>query len=150
MAREVTLTDAAVFTVPVVIAAEMTLRPDTDLLEYVCAENPRDRQHLVGRTEAERAVTVAPAILATYDLERRAGFGIREVRVTLEDGQLWADLNGKGRLPLVPLTQRSFSPRRIGTYEFVVDERGIVTHLLTHSAEEVVRANRRPDGAAPR
>lgn len=34
------------------------------------------------------------------------------------------------------------SPRLIGTYEFVMDEKGVVTHLFTHSAEEVVRANR--------
>lgn len=32
--------------------------------------------------------------------------------------------------------------RQIGTYEFVMNDQGVVTHLFTHSAEEVLRANR--------
>jgi len=149
--RQVTLEDPEVFTTPVTVAAEMTLVADTDLLEYVCAENPKDRAHLVGRTSEEKTVTVAPEILAkyvgVYELERSAAFGIRVINVSLENGRLWADLNGKGRLPLVPLSERMFSPRLIGTYEFVLDDQGVVTHLLSHSAEEVLRANRR--GATP-
>jgi len=144
--REVIVEDPRVFTAPVTVKAEMTLAADTDLLEYVCNENPKDRDHLVGRTTTEASVVVPQETLATYvgvyEFERSAAFGIRAIKVTLENGQLWVDLNGKGRLPLVPLSERLFSPRLIGTYEFVVDDRGVVTHLLSHSAEEVLRANR--------
>ena len=47
-----------------------TLVPDTDLLEYVCAENERDRPKLIGTaTEVRKQYTpvkVAPAVLAQY------------------------------------------------------------------------------------
>jgi hypothetical protein len=147
--REVTLEDRGAFNAPITIRADMTLAPDTDLLEYVCNENPRDRDraHLVGRTADERRVVVPPELLAKYvgiyDLERPAGFGIRTIEITREGDQLWVALNGRGRLPMTPLSNRMFSPRLIGTYEFVMDGQGTVTHLLTHSAEEVVRANKR-------
>jgi len=147
--RQVTLEDPRAYNAPVTIRADMTLAPDTDLLEFVCNENPRDRdrQHLVGRTAEERAVVVPPELLAkyvgVYELERPAGFGIRTIEITREGNQLWVALNGRGRLPMTPLSERMFSPRLIGTYEFVMDAQGTVTHLLTHSAEEVVRANKR-------
>jgi len=147
--RQVTLLDPGAFNAPITIRADMTLAPDTDLLEYVCNENPRDRDraHLVGRTADERAVVVPPELLAryvgVYELERPAGFGIRTIEITSEGNQLWVALNGRGRLPMTPLSERMFSPRLIGTYEFVMDAQGTVTHLLTHSAEEVVRANKR-------
>ena len=147
--REVTLRDPGAFNAPITIRADMALAPDTDLLEFVCNENPRDRDRgsLVGRTAEERRVVVAPELLAkyvgVYDLERPAGFGIRTIEITRDGDQLWVALNGRGRLPMTPLSDRMFSPRLIGTYEFVMDAQGTVTHLLTHSAEEVVRANKR-------
>ena len=147
--REITLQDPGAFSAPIGIRGNMMLVPDTDLLEYVCNENPRDRDgaHLVGRTADERRVVVAPELLAkyvgVYELERPAGFGIRTIEITREGDQLWVALNGRGRLPMTPLSDRMFSPRLIGTYEFVMDAQGTVTHLLTHSAEEVVRANKR-------
>jgi hypothetical protein len=50
---------------------------------------------------------------------------------------------GKGKIPMIPLSQTSFSPRLLGTYEFVKDGSGRVTHMLVHSAEEVLTAARR-------
>jgi hypothetical protein len=37
-----------------------------------------------------------------------------------------------------------FSPRLLGTYEFVMNDRGDVTHLLAHGVEGSLRAVRRP------
>jgi hypothetical protein len=144
MQRQVTLDDPGVFAKPIAIATAMTLSADTELLEYVCAENPKDRAHLVGRTTEERAINVPAATLAryvgVYETEGDANFGIRRFEVSLSAGVLLLDLNGKGRLPLTPLSETMFSPRLLGTYEFVVDREGRVTHLLAHSAEEVVKA----------
>jgi hypothetical protein len=53
-------------------------------------------------------------------------------------------MGGKGKIPMIPLSQTSFSPRLLGTYEFVKDGNGRVTHMLIHSAEEVLTAMRRP------
>ncbi len=150
MHREVTVMDPETFTKPITIAAEMTLTPDTELLEYVCAETPRERFHLVGRTTKEKNVKVAPEILAkyvgVYDFQDANAFGIRTVNVKLSSGQLFVDFNGKGKVPLVPMSQTMFSPRLLGTYEFVMDDHGVVTHLLTHGVESTSKAIRRPDG----
>src|SRR6266566_2567620 len=50
----------------VVLKAE--LAPDTELLEYVCNENEKSRQHLVGTAsdDLKNSVKVAPEVLARY------------------------------------------------------------------------------------
>ena len=45
---------------------------------------------------------------------------------------------------MIPLSQTMFSPRLLGTYEFIKDANGRVTQMLVHSAEEVLTAVRRP------
>lgn len=46
---DVTIDDPWAYTTPFSIRYTQTLTPDTDLLEYVCAENEKDRVHLVGQ-----------------------------------------------------------------------------------------------------
>ena len=106
----------------------------------------------MGRTTEEKAVTVAPQVLAkyvgVYEVASATAADTRGPRtvfsVTLSDGDLLLDFGGKGKVPMIPLSQTTFSPRLLGTYEFVTDERGIVTHMLVHSAEEVLKAVRKP------
>jgi hypothetical protein len=43
---EITFVDPKVFTQPVTIKFGFVLRPTTDLIEYFCAENEKDREHL--------------------------------------------------------------------------------------------------------
>jgi hypothetical protein len=151
MDLQITLEDPAAYAKPWTVSAGGALAADTELIEYVCAENEKDRAHLVGRTSAEKKVTVAPEILAKY-------VGIYEVRspnqfdglvgrnvfsVTLADGELFIDLQGKGKVPMIPLSETLFSPRLLGTYEFVKDDKGEVAYMLVHSAEEVLKAVRR-------
>jgi hypothetical protein len=70
--------------------------------------------------------------------------GARQIfTVTLDGDQLLLDMRGKGKIPMIPLSQTLFSPRLLGTYEFVKDANGKVTHMLVHSAEEVLTATRR-------
>jgi hypothetical protein len=148
----VTLQDPGVYARPWTVAAGGSLAPDTELLEFVCAENEKDRAHLLGRTTAEQAVTVAPQVLAkyvgVYEVASPSAADTRGPRtvfaVTLSDGELLLDIGGKGKVPMIPLSQTTFSPRLLGTYEFVGDDRGNVTHMLVHSAEEVLRAVRKP------
>jgi len=147
---QVTFDDPRVYAKPWTVAGEGTLAADTDLIEYVCAENEKDRAHLVGRTEDERRVTVAPAVLATYVgvYEVRAGARNADTArtvftVSLEDGQLFLDFGGHGHVPMIPLSQTMFSPRWLGTYEFIPSADGVVHQMLVHSAEEVLVAARR-------
>jgi len=139
---QVTLVDPTVYAKPWTLSAGGGLAPDTELLEYVCAENEKDRSHLVGRTAEEKTVVVAPAVLATYVGVYRTGAQV--FNISLSDGQLLVDFRGQGKVPMIPLSQTMFSPRLLGTYEFVKNDRGIVTHMLVHSAEEVLRAERLP------
>jgi len=148
---QVTLDDAAVYATPLTVSAGGNFVADTDLIEFVC-ENEKDRVHLVGRTEAEKKVVVSRATLATYvgtyDVtDSRApivGRARQVFAVTLDGDSLFLDMGGKGKIPMIPLSQTSFSPRLLGTYEFVKDGSGRVTHMLVHSAEEVLTAVRRP------
>jgi hypothetical protein len=150
--RQITVIDPKTFNKPITVASDMTLTPDTELLEYVCAETPRERFHLVGRTPEEQNVRIAPATLAkyvgVYDFEEATTFGIQTLNVSLSGSQLFVDFNGKGKVPLVPLSATMFSPRLLGTYEFVIDDRGVVTHVLTHGVESTSKAIRRRDVTA--
>ena len=150
MDRQVTLDDPTVYAKPITLSGGGNFVADTDLIEYVC-ENEKDRAHLVGRTAQEKAVVVPREVLATYvgvyDVtDSRApivGRARQVFTVTLDGDQLFLDMGGKGKIPMIPLSQTSFSPRLLGTYEFVKDSNGRVTRMLVHSAEEVLTAVRR-------
>ena len=151
MDLQVTINDPQAYAKPWTVSAGGTLAADTELLEYVCAENEKDRVHLIGRTEAEKKVIVAPEVLAkyvgVYEVSSESAFDTRAPRnvfsITLVNGELILDLQGKGKVPMIPLSETEFSPRLLGTYQFIKNDRGVVTHMLVHSAEEVLTAVRK-------
>jgi hypothetical protein len=143
---DVTFDDPKAYSKPWTVNLKVNLAPDTEMLEYVCAENEKDRSHLVGRTAEEKKVTVAPEILAKYvgiyeapGVDGNTGVATR-FTVTLAGDQLFIDIGGKGNLPLTPLSETTFSPRLLGTYEFVKNAQGVVTHLVAYSTEGDVHA----------
>lgn len=144
--RRITLTDAKVFNRPITISSDLNLVPDTELLEYVCAETPADRYDLSGPAQP---VHVAPEILAKYvgeyEFEGANPFRYRTMTITLVDGQLYADFNGKGRVLMAPISDTMFSPRLLGTFEFVTDASGAVTHVMAHSIAASFKIVRRRD-----
>ena len=150
--RQVTLTDPEAFARPIVVDSDMILTADTELLEYVCAETPRERFALAGRTESEKQVKVPVAVLdkyvGSYELVGENAFGIRTLTVSRSGDRLFIDFNGKGRTPLVALSLTMFSPRLLGTYEFVTDAGGTVTHLMVHGVESTEKAVRKRESAA--
>ncbi|HUK36753.1 MAG TPA: hypothetical protein VLV86_22715 [Vicinamibacterales bacterium] len=147
---QVALDDPTIYAKPITLSAGGNFVADTDLIEFVC-ENEKDRVHLIGRTAQEKTVVVPREVLATYvgvydvtDSRSPIVGRPRQVfTVTLDGNQLLLDMGGKGKIPMIPLSQTSFSPRLLGTYEFVKDGSGRVTHMLVHSAEEVLTARRR-------
>jgi hypothetical protein len=145
--RRITVTDAKVFNKPIRISSDLTLVPDTELLEYVCAETPRDRFHLTG---SSGTVRVAPEMLAkyvgVYDFEGPNPFNFRTLTLSLSGSQLFADFNGKGHIPMVAMSDTMFSPRLLGTYEFFTDEHGAVTHIMAHGINASTKIVRRRDG----
>ncbi|HEY7638777.1 MAG TPA: hypothetical protein VH814_03550 [Steroidobacteraceae bacterium] len=144
--RRITLTDAETFNKPITISSDLNLVPDTELLEYVCTETPADRYSFSGPAEP---VHIAPELLAKYvgeyQFEEDNPFHYRTMTISLHDGQLYADFNGKGRVLMAPINDTMFSPRLLGTFEFVSDASGAVTHVLAHSIAVTYRIVRRRD-----
>jgi hypothetical protein len=131
------------------VRVKATMVPDTDLLEFVCAENERDRPRLVGTlTEVRTAftpVTVAPAVLAryvgTYDFRFPENPTIPSLMsVTLADGTLRL-----GGAPLVAISDTKFLWGS-NPLEFVSDQQGRVTHFVTIFVEGDLVARKMPDG----
>jgi len=147
---EETIDDPKVFNKPFTIRISARYLPDTDLIEYVCAENEKDRAHLVGKISDDRSVPVkvASEVLAKY--AGRYDFRFPEnpsvpvpVTVTLSDGQLLVDWFG-ATVPLIPLSSTTFSLAGAPA-AFFTDDRGAVRHMTVEFAEGDLKAVRLPD-----
>jgi hypothetical protein len=49
MEIQITIDDPKAYTKPWTVTLPLVLQPDTEILEYICSENERDLQHLVGK-----------------------------------------------------------------------------------------------------
>jgi hypothetical protein len=143
-----TFSDPEIYSRPMNVKVAGTLIPDTDLLEYVCAENEKDRPKLIGTLSEVRKqhtpVKVAPAILAQYvgdyDFRFPENPTISSVwQVTLADGTLF--LSGA---PLIPISETRFL---FGSnpLEFVKDKQGRVTHFFITFVEGDLVGRKLPD-----
>jgi hypothetical protein len=118
---------------------------DTELLEYVCAENEKDRVHFVGKNsdDTKNAVKLSPEILkkyvGTYEVPNTPGL----LNVVLEDGGLKVSVNGGFKLLMTPLSETSFAGPMGAQIEFVKNENGDVTQMVTHLVEGDFPANRK-------
>jgi len=138
----VRLDDPKAYAAPWTVRVNVTLAPGTEFIEYVCGESEKS-EHLVGRSEQEKKVVVARETLekyvGTYEATPRGSV----YRVTLSGGELFLDIDGKGHIPFVLLSENSFSPRLGGTFVFYTNDRGEVTHLVAEGADAVITAVRK-------
>ena len=148
MEIEETFEDPEIYSRPMTVNVKATLVADTDLLEYVCAENEKDRGRLIGTlSEVQKQFTpiaVAPDILAkyvgTYDFRFPENPTIPSMMsVTLTDDAL--------RLGGAPLTPISPSRFLFGSnpIEFIEDKHGRVTHFVGTFVEGELVGKRVPD-----
>ena len=130
---EVELHDPALYTAPWKATIEAQLAADTELLEYVCAENKTFHEHWVGtRSDAERSeVAIAADTLAKYagTYTERPPFWqgaavARVFEIRLADGALFL-----GQTRLQPQSETVFVNGGLAI-EFVMDSRGVPTHLF--------------------
>lgn len=147
---EKTLEDPKALTKPLVVPLKLELDADTEMIEYVCAENERDRQHLVGKAadDLKNAVTVAPQILAkyagAYDFKppERPELTI-VMNVTLDGDKLVMDMDGGPKRPITPLSEtRFFFAEGGATLEFVKDDEGAITAMTFSIVEGTFKAPR--------
>jgi hypothetical protein len=145
---EETFTDPEFYNQPLSAKVTGTLVPDTDLLEYVCAENERDRPKLIG-TSAEikkqyTPVKVAPDVLAQY----AGSYDFRFPENPTIPSMMQVALNGDtlflGPVPLVPISESRFllGPNPM---EFVKDKEGRVTHFSATFVEGDLIGKKVPD-----
>jgi hypothetical protein len=124
------------FTVP----SKADLVVDTEMLEYVCAENQKDVDHLVGKASDEKknAVKVSPQVLAKY-----AGIysfkdptdpaNVMKFNVTQNGDTLYLDIGGKDKQEMIALSEVTFSMMGI-KIDFAPD------HLIFHIVEGDMKA----------
>jgi hypothetical protein len=146
-----TIDDPKAFNKPFTITIKAEIVPDTEVLEYVCAENEKDHRHLVGTVSDSKppAVTVASEVLARYVGSYEFAFPENPTvpatyNVTMSGGALFMDTEGKGETPLIPVSETVFY-LRAARIEFVKDDRGAVTHFTRTWAEGDLKYMRKPD-----
>lgn len=151
MDLQVTLDDPNAFKEPWIVPIKLELDADTEPLEYVCAENERDRPHLVGKAsdESKNEVKVSPEVLSRYvgayefKPPERPELTI-VLNVSLADGKLMLDQNGGPKAPLTPSSETKFFLPAGGIHiEFVKDDQGAVTHLIAQIVEGEIKAVRK-------
>jgi hypothetical protein len=130
---------------PLEVKIKLELDADTEMLEYVCNENEKDRQHIVGkRSDFEKdQVAIAPEILAkyagTYLFDERNALGPR-VKVSVEDGKLVIESRtGKNRM--TALSQTHFVAN-FGYVDFTTDDQGVASSLTATIPEGGFKAER--------
>ena len=135
---EVTLDDRGLYANPVRLKLTAELTADTEMLEYVCNENTRSRDRMVGKlSDAQRSeVTIEADILRKhagryaeqmpYWLDSNVQ---RTFEIVFSDGALFLEQRGGGRTRLVPQSETVFLNGGL-RLEFIRDSRGVTTHLL--------------------
>jgi hypothetical protein len=132
---ELTVDDPKTFTRPWTMHAELLFDADTDLLEFVCNENEKSRQHFV-RPQNTSEFRVEPAVLAKYvgTYEVMGPRGLQTLIVMLENDHLTMTVAGRGTARLIAQSATMFQSRG-AVIEFVTNEKGEVTHLIGHAVE---------------
>ena len=132
---QMTVDDAKTFTRPWTVTTELVFQPDTELLEYVCNENEKSRQHFV-QPQTSTEIRVDPALLAKYAgrYEVMTPRGMSKATVSVEGDQLMIDVPGRGSGRMVPQSATMFLFMG-AAIEFVSNEKGEVTHLMVHVVE---------------
>ena len=138
MDLQITFEDPKAYLKPWTIAVKVSYVPDTELLEYICAENEKDSHHLIGHLDDEKKseVRVSSAVLSQYAGVYRAG-PLGELRVSVADDRLLVELpGGGGRQPTFAVAEnRFFFPATGATLEFVKGANGAITHMLMKVVE---------------
>jgi hypothetical protein len=131
MDLQVTLEDPLAYNRSWTLPVDLDLMPDGELIEYIC-ENEKDKQHMVGKRPEEFKVSkeILNQYVGRYDSAAYPG----GVIVTMEDDRLLIDPGGMGKIPLIALSENTFSMEG-NLVEFRKDSTGAVTRVVQHWTE---------------
>jgi hypothetical protein len=134
---EVTFSDPGTYTRPWTVAVRAELAPDTEMIEFVCNEKNVALEHWVGKASDERKgeVKVAPEILSKYvgtyvEQPRFWRLEARTVEITVSDGTLFGEMDGRGRMALIGQSETLFSGLYGLGVEFIRAAQGTTTGLF--------------------
>jgi hypothetical protein len=119
---------------------------DTEDIEYVCNENERDRQHLIGKASDEKSVAVASRILAlyagTYTMKIPETGQLLDLTFSVDNGRLM--MSGAG--PTTELKAKSDTEFTGGgaTFVFGTNDKGAISHVVMKIVEGDFDAPRKP------
>ena len=135
---QVTIEDPKAYNRKWTLPVDLDLMADGELIEYICED--RSKPHLVGKRQEEFAVSknILSQYVGTYD---PLGAGA-SVSVTLEGDRLMIDPGGMGKIPLIAISENSFSMEG-NVVEFIRDAKGEVTRIVQHWTEGDRFASRR-------
>ena len=146
-----TIDDPKTFKKPFTIVIRLELVPDSEILEFVCAENEKDREHMVGTPSDPKpaAGKVAPAVLSRYVGSYEFAYPENPTvtgtyNITMSEGALFIDTEGKARTALIPVSDTVLYWRD-ARLEFFEDSQGKVTHFVRVGVEGDLRYTRKPD-----
>jgi hypothetical protein len=137
---EVAVEDPKTLAKRVGVSMEAVFVPDTELLEYVCQENERSRQRMIGTADDDKklAVAVAPEVLARYAGAYRVEMPegpARILTVYVQDGQLLMDIErGITGMKTIPVSQTRFMTQGVAV-EFFPRPDGSVSELVVTIVE---------------
>jgi hypothetical protein len=136
---EVTLSDPAAYARPWTMAVRAQLAADTEMIEWVCNESSHNLERWIGKASDERKgeVQVPPEILAkyvgTYKEQAPLWRNIpRVVEITFSDGRLFADMDGRGKVPLIARADTLFAGLYGLGVEFILIQGGAGGLLVKH------------------
>lgn len=135
-----TFEDPAIYRKPLVVPIQATFAPDTEMLEYVCNENEKDKTHIVGKAsdDLKYAIKVSPEVFARYTGAYEFKFPESPqspivYNITQSGGELFVDTEGKDRWKLIPLSETMYSWMG-DRLEFRKDDKGMF-HIFFLAAE---------------
>jgi len=112
---EVTFSDPAAYTRPWTVDVRAELAADTEMIEWVCNESVQHVERWLGTASDERKgeVQVAPEILTKYIgtyVEQPPLWRVipRVVEITVSNGKILADMDGRGKVPLIASSDAEF------------------------------------------
>ncbi|MEQ1948315.1 MAG: hypothetical protein ABL995_14075 [Bryobacteraceae bacterium] len=114
---EIAVSDPGVYAKPFTIKVSAVFAPDTEMLEWVCGENAaKPIQHWVGKASDERkgAFQVSPDVMTSYvgtfvEQPKLWRTVARVVEVSIYEGELYGDMDGRGKTPLIGMSEKEFS-----------------------------------------
>ena len=140
-----TMTDPGALLEPWTVPVKLELDADTEQLEYVCNENERDHQHLVGKASDDKSVAVDPKILqkyvGNYEFINPTTHQAFNLTFTLDKDHLV--FGGMGpSVPLISSSDTEFSGDG-ATFRFVTNASGAVTEARIQAVEGEFKATRK-------